>query len=439
MTKSASRPKQPKADTDSERRGRTTLDAWLSWQETLHPEEIELGLERIRRVAGQLDLLHPEATVVTVAGTNGKGSSIAILESIALAAGMRVGSYTSPHLLRYNERIQINGEAVSDEQLCSAFERVDRARGEVSLTYFEFGTLAALEIFEGERLDLMLLEVGLGGRLDAVNIIDADVALVTTVDLDHQAWLGESREEIGREKAGIFRGGRVAVVGELDPPASVVEVADSVEAALSRAGVDFSFVESGGEWSWSSADGSRMDHLPLPTLPGSVQLQNSAAALEVIHQLGWLELVGEEAIRNGLRGAELLGRFQTIAHNPEVIVDVSHNRQAAATLAGNLSSTAIQGRTIAVVGMLRDKEVGAVVEQLDPEVDLWIAAGLDVARGLSSMELEQVIRSTLKDREVHSYETVTQAYEAARKIAREEERILLFGSFYTVAAVLGGQ
>ncbi len=415
------------------------LDEWLSWQERLHPEEIELGLDRIRRVAERLDLLHPEAAVVTVAGTNGKGSSIAILESIALAAGMRVGTYTSPHLLRYNERIRINGEPVSDERLCGAFEQVDQARGEDSLTYFEFGTVAALEIFRGEPLDLLLLEVGLGGRLDAVNIVDADVALVTTVDLDHQAWLGESREEIGREKSGIFRSGRPAVVGEYNPPRSLVEHARELGSPLSQIGRDFCFVVEEGGWSWRGSGGEELFHLPNPALHGEIQIQNSAAALEVIRRLGWLESVGEDAIRSGISRAALLGRFQTIGHAPEVIVDVSHNRQAAGTLAENLSSTAVKGRTIAVVGMLRDKEVEAVVERLAPEIDLWIAAGLDVSRGLSSTELEKLIGSTVTDREIHAYDTVSLAYEAARGIAREQDRILLFGSFYTVAAVLGDQ
>ncbi|MBC8520113.1 MAG: bifunctional tetrahydrofolate synthase/dihydrofolate synthase [Gammaproteobacteria bacterium] len=413
-----------------------TLDEWLSWQETLHPEEIELGLERIRRVATRLNILSPEPKVVTVAGTNGKGSSIAILESIALAAGLRVGVYTSPHLLRYNERIRVNGKIVTDDLLCDSFEVVDEARQQESITYFEFGTLAALEIFRRQPLDLIVLEVGLGGRLDAVNIIDADVALLTTVDLDHQSWLGESREEIGREKAGIFRSGRAAVIGDFDIPLTVSDYARTVGVPLFKIGRDFCFVTDESGWSWRGSSDREIYHLPFPALYGEIQVQNSAAVLEVIEQLGWMDKIGEEKIAEGLSQSALMGRFQTIQHAPEVIVDVSHNPQAARTVAENLASTATDGKTIAVVAMLKDKELKVVIEALSPEIDQWMVAGLDVARGASSSEIEKVVVSTVGDSGVDSFETVQLAFESAIGLADSGDRIIVFGSFYTVAAVL---
>lgn len=412
------------------------LGEWLSWQETLHPEEIELGLDRIRQVARRLSLLSPDAKVVTVAGTNGKGSSIAILESIALAAGLNVGVYTSPHLLRYNERIRINGEMVDDDLLCDAFKVVDEARQQDSITYFEFGTLAALEIFRRQPLDLIVLEVGLGGRLDAVNIIDADVALLTTVDLDHQSWLGESREEIGVEKAGIFRAGKAAVIGEFDMPSTVSDHAKTVGAPLFRIGRDFCFVTDESGWSWRGSNGREIYHLPFPALSGEIQIQNSASVLEVLDRLGWLDSISEEKIAEGVSQASLMGRFQTIHHAPEIIVDVSHNPQAARILAENLSSTRVDGKTIAVVAMLKDKEMGAVVEALSLEVDQWMVAGLNVERGASSIEIKKVVVSTVGESVVDSFDTVQMAFESARGLAGSGDRIIVFGSFYTVAAVL---
>jgi len=413
-----------------------TLDEWLFWQESLHPEEIELGLDRIRQVGMRLDLLSPEAKVVTIGGTNGKGSSAAILESIALAAGLSVGVYTSPHLLRYNERIRVNGEVVTDELLGDSFEIVDRARQDDSLTYFEFGTLAALDIFRRHSLDLVVLEVGLGGRLDAVNIIDADVALLTTVDLDHQSWLGESLEEIGREKAGIFRAGSPAVIGEFNSPSTVLDYAKKVGAPIFRIGRDFCFVSGDAEWSWRGSSGREIYNLPYPPLIGEVQVQNCAAVLEVVDRLGLMNKVGETKIAEGISQVALAGRFQTIRHHPDVIVDVSHNPQAAEVLAENLSATASDGKTIAVVAMLKDKEMEQVIEALSLEVDQWMVAGLDVVRGASSTEMEKVVVSTVGDSVVNSFESVRLAFESASRVADSGDRIIVFGSFYTVAAVL---
>ncbi len=411
-----------------------TLDQWLSWQETLHPEEIELGLERIRTVAVALDLLTPQARVVTVAGTNGKGSSIALLDAVVRSGGLKTGVYTSPHLLRYNERISINGEPVSDQALCEAFEAIDQVRGETSLTYFEFGTLAAFYLFKQHPLDLWILEVGLGGRLDAVNLIDADVALLTTVDLDHQAWLGESREEIGREKAGVFRCGCPAVIGEVDPPASVIEHANRIGAPLRRYRQDFGFSVIGQGWSWMRDGEAQLQQLPQPALPGVIQLQNSAAALEVVAQLGWLERIGPSGIERGLTTASLRGRFETVATAPEVIVDVSHNPQAAAVLAQNLLNTPCRGKTWAVVGMLKDKEVERVIETVASQVDHWMVCELEGSRAA----LSEIVQ-TVTGADPLQVLNPLQGLQMVRQQAIAEDRIVVFGSFYTVAAVLEEQ
>lgn len=414
-----------------------TLEAWLSWQETLHPQEIELGLERIRPVAEALDLLNPTATVITVAGTNGKGSTIAILRALAEAAGLQVGCYTSPHLVRYNERILINGEAASDVAICNAFEAIDQARGEISLTYFEFGTLAALYLFQQQPLDLWLLEVGLGGRLDAVNLIDADVALLTTVDLDHQAWLGEDRESIGREKAGIFRSETPAIIGELSPPHSVIDHAAALGTPLYRYGVDFGVEMTASQWDWWSQN-RRYDALPLPTLPGAIQCQNSAAALMAFETLGWLEKLSSAHVAKGLQQVQLQGRFQQLEVAPALIVDVSHNPQAVDTLANHLQQQPSKGQTIAVVGMLRDKEVGRVISTLQSAVDRWIAVGLDGNRALPAEEMMREVMA-VTDEAVIQQPTVVEGVALARTLALPEDRILVFGSFYTVAAVLEAQ
>ncbi len=413
-----------------------SLSEWLRWQEGLHPRQVDLGLERIRPVAGRLQLLEPRARVVTVAGTNGKGSAVAILESIARAAEISIGCYTSPHLLRYNERIRINGHEAEDGAICEAFEQIDQARGDISLTYFEFGTLAALYLFSRQPLDLWVLEVGLGGRLDAVNLVDADVVLLTTVDMDHQEWLGENREVIGREKAGVFREGRPAVIGEVSPPDSVLEYAALSRTPLFRYQVDFSYGKCNDSWSWNGSSSVHYTQLPIPNLAGSVQLQNCAAVLEVFSQLGWLARIGRAALVEGLRRIRLKGRFQVIDERPEVIVDVSHNPQAARMLVENLDMAVKTGRTIAVAGMLCDKKIRSVVEILAPSVDHWIAVGLDVSRGCS---MEQMMAELNGVGEVECYDDPVSGLQRARSIASAVDRILVFGSFYTVAAVMAAQ
>jgi len=412
-----------------------SLAEWLNWQETLNPAGIELGLERVRTVLEWLGQTHPPFTVITVGGTNGKGSSVAMLESILLAGGYRVGSYTSPHLLRYNERIRILGSEVSDTRLCTAFQRVDQARGDVALTYFEFGTLAAIDIFADQNLDVAILEVGLGGRLDAVNVLDSEVALVTSVGIDHQEWLGSDRESIGWEKAGIFRPERAAVCGDPAPPAVLLQHAQQLGTTLYCAGQDFGYERVEGGWSWWGA-GQRHAALPLPALSGEFQLGNAAAVLMVLTLLKQRFPVNEDGLHRGLAGASLPGRFQIFPGEVSRIFDVGHNPHAAAVLAGTLAEQPSSGRTLAVVGMLADKDHEGVIAELCPVVDEWYAADLHVPRGASGKQLSRVVAQTCGNSSVRCFSDVVAAYRQAVRDARPGDRVVVFGSFFTVAEVL---
>lgn len=419
---------------------------WLAWMESLNPARIELGLERVNRVVAEL-LDGPVAkTVVSVAGTNGKGSCVALLQAALLEAGYRVGVYTSPHLLRYNERVRVNGREASEHALCEAFERVDRARGEVPLTYFEFGTLAALDIFRRASLDLAILEVGLGGRLDAVNCVDPDVALITTVDLDHQDWLGDDRESIGREKAGIMRAGHAAVYGDADPVASVLEVAEQTGAELYCLGRDFDFTYAGRErWDWiwhprpARSDAreeraSSLKALPLPGLQGEFQLRNAAAVLAVLTCLpDWP--VSVEAFAAALRETRVEGRFQILSQEPLVALDVAHNPQAAAALADLLAARPCAGDTHLVLGMLATKDADAVIGALFEAVDAWHVSDLGVPRALSAEQLAAILRRRGAG-VVHLHASPNEALAAAKRGAQARDRIIVCGSFHTVAAVL---
>jgi dihydrofolate synthase/folylpolyglutamate synthase len=411
-----------------------TLDQWLSWQESLHPSAIDLGLERPGQVLDALGLRHPDHAVITVAGTNGKGSSVAMLESILRAAGYRVGCYTSPHLLRYNERVRIDGKPVSDEALCDAFERIDQAREDISLTYFEFGTLAAMDIFAHAGLDVAVLEVGMGGRLDAVNLQDADVALITAIDVDHAAWLGNDREAIGREKAGIFRPQRPAVCSDPQPPASLLAYAAELGTALYRLGEAFAYSPGEEGWRWQGAN-ARYDALPLPALLGDFQLQNAAGVVMVLALLDERLPVTATQIRQGLSSVFLPGRFQLLPGLPSTIVDVAHNPQSAGVLAANLKAQAVTERTHAVVGVLADKDLAGVIRPMLDCVDLWYPATLAVPRGSDSSTLRQAI-TALGGKVEEDYATVSEALAAARGRAQPGDRIVVFGSFYTVAEVL---
>ncbi|MGA7802466.1 MAG: bifunctional tetrahydrofolate synthase/dihydrofolate synthase, partial [Gammaproteobacteria bacterium] len=365
----------------------STLNEWLRWQEGLHPKSIELGLGRVAAVAGPLDLMSARHGVVTVAGTNGKGSAVAMIEAMLRSAGYRVGAYTSPHLVRYNERVRVDGIEASDLSLCEAFAAVDAARKDVSLSYFEFGTLAAMDIFRRAEVDIAVLEVGLGGRLDAVNLWDADAALVTGVDIDHVEWLGSDREAIGREKAGVFRSGQPAVCAERCPPASLRDYAERIGARWLGVGEQFDFSKTDRGWTWWNAD-IRWEHLPLPALAGDYQLGNAAGAVAAVCALGERFPVSRGAVETGLGTAWLPARLQILPGEVERILDVAHNPHAARALARALGQRACGGRTLAVLGMLADKDVEGVVGEMAASVDGWYLGGLEGPRGLSARALQ---------------------------------------------------
>lgn len=421
----------------------TTLDDWLSWQETLHPSEIELELERIASV---FNTLYPEPifpVVITVAGTNGKGSSIAMLDAIYRAAGYQVGRYTSPHLFHYNERICINGVAIDDQSLCDAFARIDKARSETrtetSLTYFEFGTLAALDIFLHHELDVIILEVGLGGRLDAVNIIDADAALITAISLDHVQWLGDNINGIAKEKAGIMRTGRPVVSSGINAIETLAACATEKDASFYQIGKDFNFIETdierGETWDWQSEQQLRVA-LPKPALFGHHQLRNAAGVLMVIELLANNLPVSQSALREGLMSVQLAGRFQIISGEPISIFDVAHNVDAMKQLAQQLQQYPCQGRTLAVLGMLSDKDIKNALAEIISSIDEWFLAPLPTPRSESVENLLNALQSGSNAAPTHRCGNVKQALQAANEIAEKVDRILVFGSFYTVAEVM---
>jgi dihydrofolate synthase / folylpolyglutamate synthase len=382
------------------------------------------------------------AALFVVGGTNGKGSACAMLESIALAAGYRVGLYTSPHLLRYNERVRMGGRPVGDEHLCAGFEAVERARvmrgRDTPLTYFEFGTLAAWEIFTAEALDVVILEVGLGGRLDAVNVFDSDCAVLTSIALDHMDYLGPTRESIGAEKAGIFRAGRPAIVADPHPPHTVVDAALRVGADLRLIGRDFGYSAERGQWLFWGREGRRPG-LAWPALRGASQLGNASAALAALEALRDRVPVGAQDVRTGFVRVELPGRFQVLPGRPAVILDVAHNPQAAAVLAENLGEMGFYPETYAVFGMLRDKDIAGVCAALKGRISAWFAATLSGPRGASSAELARAIASSQAGGDVQEFASPGEAFAAARNRAGENDRIVVFGSFYTVAEIMAGQ
>ncbi|MCE1182116.1 MAG: bifunctional tetrahydrofolate synthase/dihydrofolate synthase [Rhodocyclales bacterium] len=427
-----------------------TKNDWLVHLEGLHPKGqagIELGLERIRAVKealGQREF----CPVITVGGTNGKGSTCAYLANIIDRGGYKVGCYTSPHILDYNERVRLNGVAVSDEALCAAFARVEAARqaaGNVALTYFEFGTLAAWEVFAAAGVEAIILEVGLGGRLDAVNVYEPDVAIVTTVDLDHTDWLGPDRESIGFEKAGIFRAGKPALCADPKPPQSLLDQAASLEADLRLIGRDFGFErpqpgssENRLQWRWWRRLGEQTlrRSLAYPGLRGPTQLYNAAVALAALDALADKLPVTMQAIRPGLIETEIAGRFQVIPGKPAIVLDVGHNPQAVRVLADNLSSMGFFDRTYAVVGMLADKDIAGTLLPLKGKVDVWQLASLGGPRGTTAEQLAGVIAAQSLGGEVVCHASPQEALLAAKGQAAESDRILAFGSFHTVAGAL---
>lgn len=450
-----------------------TLADWLIYLESLHPKTIALGLERVAQVKQRLNL-NPDFPLIVVGGTNGKGSVCAMLESMLHAAGYRVGCYTSPHLLHYNERVRIAKEQANDEELCASFEKIEQARGDIPLTYFEFGTLAAMQCFIAHEVDVAILEVGLGGRLDAVNVFDADCAVVASVGIDHVEYLGDTREKIAFEKAGIFRAGKVAVCGDNDVPQAIRDHAEKIGAELWCIGKEFSFTEdllpspAGGrgiegegsgngvhtvfvaqpltltlsrqrereqrQWNFRSPMGTR-NALPYPALRGAYQLNNASAALAALDALRDKLPVSMAAVRRGLVEVQLAGRFQVAPGKPQLILDVAHNPHAAHSLAQNLAALPPCPRTFAVFAMLKDKDMAGVIAALDPHIDVWLVAGIDAPRGASAKELAQVLHQCAVRGEIQVFENVSQALRHACNVAGND-RIVAFGSFHTVAEAM---
>jgi len=414
------------------------LADWLAWQETLHPNAIDLGLERLQRTLDRLDWRRPDCPVVTVAGTNGKGSCVALTARILAESGLRVGTFTSPHLLRYNERIAVGGVEVSDEALMAAFERIDAARGDDTLTFFEFNAAAALLVFADAQPDAIVLEVGMGGRLDAVNVVDADVALITSIDLDHCDWLGRDRETIGREKAGILRAGRPAIFGARDMPLAIREHARQIGADLQQLGRDFDWLPLGERWSWRGR-GSEQRDLPAPALRGEIQYDNASAVLAVLEALQSRLRVPRSGIERGLLTVSLPGRFQIVRRTRprpiEWILDVAHNPAAARTLAAQLAAKERRGRTIAVCGVLGDKDVEGIVSELQGSFDAWVIVGLQGGRALEPEVLAERVRAGGVKVEAVAADVVA-GCRAAEALAQSGDRVVVFGSLLTVGPAL---
>jgi dihydrofolate synthase / folylpolyglutamate synthase len=412
-----------------------TLNDWLDYQLQIHPKSIDMGLERIAEVARRLEIQKPAPRVITVAGTNGKGSTVAFIEAIARAAGWKVGAFTSPHILSYNERVRVEGMDASDAEFVSAFEKIEIARmkgAEIPLTYFEFGTLAAVLIFAEHDLDLAIMEVGLGGRLDATQIVEPDVAIITTVDLDHQDYLGPDRESIGFEKAGIIRAWKPVVFGEKDPPSSALRRAYELGATAIRGHSDYLIERMENSWYWREP-GYEIE-LPLPVLAAPVQLENAAAAIAALRALS--DDIKDAAIIEGIRNTRISGRLQRISERPDLVLDVAHNPQAARQLSQWLTeNTKI---TYAVFAALADKDIEAIVSVLQPCITHWFLAGIDDAgpRNLTAEELEARVKAVITEPVISCHAHVAEALQAAWQKAEADQRILVFGSFHTVAAVI---
>ncbi|MDD2915159.1 MAG: bifunctional tetrahydrofolate synthase/dihydrofolate synthase [Gallionella sp.] len=451
----------------------STLADWLSYLESLHPKTIALGLERVVQIKQRLNL-QPDFPIITVSGTNGKGSVCAMLESILHAAGYRVGCYTSPHLLHYNERVRINKQQAGNAELCASFAQIEQVRDDTPLTYFEFGTLAAMQCFISHKVDIAILEVGLGGRLDAVNVFDSECAVVTSVDIDHTDYLGDTREQIAFEKAGIFRKGCVAICADADVPQALRNHAWQVGAELWCIGSEFGFqlpspVGGGGsegegsgdeahtiaisqtlslalsrerergqiqqQWNYRGKVGAR-NALPYPALRGAFQLHNASAVLAALDVLKEKLPVSMEAVRRGLVEVQLAGRFQLVPGRPTLILDVAHNPHAARSLAQNLAGLPPCPHTYAVFAMLKDKDMAGVAAALDAQIDTWLVAGIAAPRGAAVGELAQVLRDSGARGEIKTFHNVGEALRYAYNAAGENDRIAAFGSFYTIAEVM---
>ncbi|WP_050463046.1 bifunctional tetrahydrofolate synthase/dihydrofolate synthase [Herbaspirillum autotrophicum] len=418
------------------------LADWLTLLEQRHPKAIDMGLERTTQVKNQLDIRF-DCPVITVAGTNGKGSTCAMLESILMRAGYRVGLYIKPHFLHFNERARLRGEPASDAMLIAAFEAVEAARGEISLTYFEFTTLAIMKLLADAHLDVVILEVGLGGRLDAVNVIDADVSIVTSIDIDHTDYLGSTREAIGFEKAGIYRAGKAAICGDPMPPQSLIKHADAIGADLWLMGRDFNYMGDKQQWSYGGR-AQRRNSLAYPSLRGANQLLNASAALAALEALRDRLPVGAQEVRTGLATVELPGRFQVLPGQPLVILDVAHNPHAAAALAQNLDNMGFHPYTFAIFGSMLDKDIEGVIGHLKGKIDHWCVTDLPLPRAATAQQLKDKLLEAGVEPEykpdaactIETFDTPAAAFANAQSRAGENDRIVVFGSFLTVAGVM---
>ena len=413
-----------------------TLQEWLDWCEQLHPVAIDMGLDRVKNVADRMALRF-DCPAITVAGTNGKGSTCAMLEAVLLQAGYRTGVYTSPHLVHFEERCRLHGESASAEAFAQAFAAVEAVRGDVSLTYFEFSTLAILHLMAQAHLDVAILEVGLGGRLDAVNIIDADCAVITSIDLDHMAILGNDRERIGFEKAGIMRAGRPVIVSDPVPPQSVIDHAAAIGAELWLFGRDFNFSGDKQQWAWAGRD-RRYSGMAYPALRGANQLINASGVLAALEALRQRIPITAQAVRNGLAMVELPGRFQIVPGQPVLVLDVAHNPHSVAALAANLDAMGFYPTTHAVFGAMADKDLLPMLQKVSPMVDNWYFTDLPLLRAAKAVDLQHAwqAQNTRKDAVSSVHVDPMQALHAAIEGADPADRIVVFGSFYTVGGVL---
>lgn len=413
-----------------------SLKGWLDWQETLHPKSIDLGLKRVAQVFQRLKTNAVKPVTITVAGTNGKGSTIAFLEAIYRAQGLSVGAYTSPHIIKYNERIKVDGVAVSDSLICASFERVEAVRDDISLSYFEFSTLAALDIFSRANVDIQLLEVGLGGRLDAVNIVDADATIITSISIDHTAWLGETREAIAYEKSGIFRKGIAAIISDTNPPQILIDHANKTHAPLLRISHEFSYKKANEHWSWHQQN-SDINELPPPRLKGEHQYRNASAALTAIQTLQDKVPVSDAAIKQGLSQASLAGRFQLIQSVPPVLLDVSHNPQAALALVEYLQAEFKKTPIHAIFTMMSDKDLVGVIKLMHPFIKHWYISPLDNPRTSKKSDIHHAFQVCHIEQLSSDFENFISAYQAAKTGADTDNGlVLVFGSFFLVSEYL---
>lgn len=396
-----------------------TLADWLAWQDSLHLSSIDLGLERIRQVAQRMQLLECEQPLITVAGTNGKGSTCAMLTQVLSLQGYRVGTYTSPHLLRYNERICIDAQPLADEPICAAFEAIDQARGDITLTHFEFGTLAAMYCFVQAQVDVIVLEVGLGGRLDACNLWDADVAIITSIGIDHVDWLGCSREVIGREKAGIMRAERPVICGDPQPPESIQAEAKRIGAQLWQLGRDFSTQD-----------------VPQPSLAGEAQHRNAACVVTALQQLNNRLKVSAENLQQGIQTTRLQGRMQQLQQAPELFVDVAHNPAAAIELASWLKNNPSDGKTIAIFSILADKDINGVLAAIQDQIDAWYLVPLSGNRAVDVGYLQDKLQLMTTNAQIQTYPDFPSVWNVVRNVTQTQDRVVAFGSFLVVSEML---